>query len=39
MKQSTKERGKGRFQDVKGKVKEKLARAADDHKREVAGPR
>lgn len=37
MKQSTKDRAKGRFHEVKGKMKEKLAQAAGDHKREGEG--
>lgn len=37
MKQSTKDRAKGRFHEVKGKMKEKLAKAAGDHKRESEG--
>ncbi|HEV2379242.1 MAG TPA: CsbD family protein [Terriglobia bacterium] len=37
MKQSIKDRAKGRFHEVKGKMKEKLAKAAGDHKRESEG--
>lgn len=37
MKQSTKNRAAGKVRQVKGKVKEKLANAAGDHKREAEG--
>jgi uncharacterized protein YjbJ (UPF0337 family) len=39
MKSGNKDRAKGKFHEVKGNVKEKLARAAGDHKREAEGRR
>ena len=39
MRQSTKDRAKGKAHEVKGGVKEKLSRAAEDHRREAEGKR
>lgn len=37
MKRSTKDKAKGKFHEVKGKVKEKVGRAANDRKLEARG--
>jgi uncharacterized protein YjbJ (UPF0337 family) len=37
MKESTKDKAKGKYQDVKGKVKEKIGRATNDPDLEAEG--